>query len=85
MIFSRRSRSLRSPDDTVEKHGEGLRVVSVKLARPCHTDAAAAVGVIHKHQFAPVRVRLLQRWKLSWLGSEDFGSLFLVLSAWFFA
>ena len=57
-------------DDAVGEHGEGVRSVSEIRARPLHADAAAAVGMIHEHEFAPVRVRLFQRRKLPRFGPE---------------
>ncbi len=60
------------PDDAVGKHGEGVRIVSVKFTRPLHADAAAAVGMVHEHKFAPVGVRLFERGKLPRFGPEGF-------------
>ena len=60
----------------------GVRIVSVEFTQPLHADAAAAVGMVHEHKFAPVEVSLFQRGKLPRLGPEgfvNFGSWFLVL------
>ena len=57
-------------DDAVGEHGEGVRGVSEIRARPLHADAAAAVRMIHEHEFAPVGVRLFQRRKLPRFGPE---------------
>ena len=53
-------RSTVIPNHTVRKHGKWLRIVSVKLSRPCHADAASTVGMIHKDQLSSVRVRIFQ-------------------------
>ena len=63
-------RSAVIPDDPIRQHGEGVRIISVELAIPLHTDAATPVGMIHEHKFAPVGVRLFQRREFSRLGSE---------------
>ena len=75
-------------DDAVGQHGEGVRGVSEIRALPLHAKAAAAVGMIHEHQFAAIGVRLFQRRKLPRLGPERLvvvGSWFFVLRPWFLA
>ena len=57
-------------DDAVGQHGEGMGIVSKKHPRSLHADAAAAVGMIHEHQFASIRERLFQRGKLPRLWPE---------------
>ena len=47
-------------DDAVREHGEGMRDRTERSLVPLHTDAAAAIGMIHEDKFAPVGVRLFQ-------------------------
>jgi hypothetical protein len=72
-------------DDAVGKHGEGMGIISVKLARSFYANAAATVGVIHKNKFAPIGMGLLDRGKLPWFGAEDFRSWLFVLCPLFSA
>ena len=65
-------RSTVIPNHTVRKHGKWLRIVSVKLSRPCHADAASTVGMIHKDQLSSVRVRIFQRREFPHFGAERF-------------
>ena len=69
-------------DYAVGEHGEGMRFVSEVLPVIRHTEAAAAVRMVHKHEFATVGVRLFERGKLPRFGPEDFSSWFLVLRSW---
>jgi hypothetical protein len=57
--------------------------VAEKHARSLHADAATAVRMIHEDEFAAIGVRFFQRRELPGFGAEGFGSLFLVLGAWF--
>jgi hypothetical protein len=56
--------------DTVGEHGYGMWIVTEKHARPLHTDTAATVRMIHKHEFAPIRECFFQRRELPRLGPE---------------
>ena len=54
----------------VRKHGEGVRGISKELARGLHTEAAAAVRMVHERKHTPVGVRPFQRGKLPRFGPE---------------
>jgi len=56
--------------DAIRQQGEGMRVITVKLARSRHAETAAPVRVIDEDEFATVGMRFLQRRKLSGLGAE---------------
>ena len=58
-----------------------MRIVGSEDARPLHTDAAAAIGMIHEDKFAPVGMRFFQRGKSSCFRAKDF----TVFRLWFFA
>jgi hypothetical protein len=42
--------------NSIGQQGEGLRIVSVELARSFDTYAATAVCMVHEDQFAPIGV-----------------------------
>ena len=47
-----------------------MRVIAVKLTRPRHTEAAAAVRMIDEDKFATVSVGFFQRRELTSFGAE---------------
>jgi len=65
-------RSAMIPHNAIGKHGEGLRVIAVKLSLARHAEASAAVGMIDEDQFAAIGVGFFQRRKFSRLGAKGF-------------
>ena len=51
-------------NDAIRKQGKGMGIIPVKLPIPRHPKTPSPIRMIHKDQFTPVGIRLLERGEL---------------------